>query len=177
MHQPPLVERRSLVVLGDQTGNVSGLLKAFLLGVPSSAAQTEFVRDASALLGIQASDLRPFQRERLPAFRNIHDLARVYEQSNGVCHPSIGGVALCVTQLLQLFRYCILASICAWSCWLTHSRETDTSRAEVADPSPINTRPSLAYAQGHLLLRCSLHHALWTTSRPLQCRQSRWPSN
>ncbi|KAL2867847.1 type I polyketide synthase [Aspergillus lucknowensis] len=105
MHRPLQVDRLNLVVLGDQTSNVSALLKILLLGAPQSVAQTEFLRDASAALRAQSDRLRPFQREHLPAFKNIHDLARLYHESSGVCHPSISSALLCVTQLLQIFRY------------------------------------------------------------------------
>ncbi|PKX88468.1 type I polyketide synthase [Aspergillus novofumigatus IBT 16806] len=105
MHRPLQVERLNLVVLGDQTNNVSPLLKKLLLSAPHSVAQSEFIRDASAALRAQSDRLRPFQREHLPGFKSIHDLARIYEKSNGVCHPSISSALLCVTQLLQIFRY------------------------------------------------------------------------
>jgi hypothetical protein len=104
MHRPLQVERLNLVVLGDQTNNVSALLKKLLLSAPHSVAQSEFIRDASAALRAQSDRLRPFQREHLPGFKSIHDLARIYEKSNGVCHPSISSALLCVTQLLQIFR-------------------------------------------------------------------------
>jgi hypothetical protein len=105
MHHPLQVERLNLVVLGDQTSNVSTLLKKLLLEVPQSATQTEFIRDASAALRAQSHRLRPFQREHLQSFKSIHDLARIYQESNGICHPSISSALLCVTQLLQIFRY------------------------------------------------------------------------
>ncbi|KAL3448058.1 melanin synthase [Aspergillus insuetus] len=105
MHQRLPVDRLNLVVLGDQTSNVSALLKRLLLAAPHSVAQTEFIRDASAALRAQSDRLRPFQRAHLPSFKNIHDLARIYHESHGACHPSISSVLLCVTQLLQIFRY------------------------------------------------------------------------
>ncbi|KAF7157280.1 hypothetical protein CNMCM5623_001403 [Aspergillus felis] len=83
MHRPIQVERLNLVVLGDQTNNVSALLKKLLLGAPYSVAQSEFIRDASAALRAQSDRLRPFQREHLPGFKTIHDLAKIYEESNG----------------------------------------------------------------------------------------------
>ncbi|KAL4865957.1 hypothetical protein BDV12DRAFT_199617 [Aspergillus spectabilis] len=105
MYRPLQVERLNLIVLGDQTSNVSALLKKLLLEVPQSVAQTEFIRDSSAALRAQSDRLRPFQREHLPGFKNIHDVARIYHESNGICHPSISSALLCVTQLLQIFRY------------------------------------------------------------------------
>ncbi|KAL2846353.1 melanin synthase [Aspergillus pseudoustus] len=105
MHRPLQVDRLNLVLLGDQTSNVSALLKKLLLTAPHSVAQTEFIRDASAALRAQSDRLRPFQRVHLPSFTNIHDLARIYHESHGVCHPSISSALLCVTQLLQIFRY------------------------------------------------------------------------
>ncbi|GFF67491.1 conidial yellow pigment biosynthesis polyketide synthase [Aspergillus lentulus] len=105
MHRPLQVECLNLVVLGDQTNNVSALLKKLLLSAPYSVAQSEFIRDASEALRAQSERLRPFQREHLPGFQSIHDLARIYEKSKGVCHPSISSALVCVTQLLQIFRY------------------------------------------------------------------------
>jgi iron transport multicopper oxidase len=104
MHRPLQVECLNLVVLGDQTNNVSALLKKLLLSAPCSVTQSEFIRDASAALRAQSDRLRPFQREHLPGFKSIHDLARIYEKSKGVCHPSISSALLCITQLLQIFR-------------------------------------------------------------------------
>jgi iron transport multicopper oxidase len=108
MHQRVPVDRLNLVVLGDQTSNVSALLKRLLLAAPHSVAQTEFIRDASAALRAQSDRLRPFQRAHLPSFKNIHDLARIYHETHGACHPSISSVLLCVAQLLQIFRYVVL---------------------------------------------------------------------
>ncbi|KAL2802404.1 melanin synthase [Aspergillus granulosus] len=105
MHRKLQVDRLNLVILGDQTSNVSTLLKRLLLAAPHSVAQTEFIRDASAALRAQSDRLRPFQRVHLPSFKNIHDLAGIYHESHGVCHPSISSTLLCVTQLLQIFRY------------------------------------------------------------------------
>jgi hypothetical protein len=102
--QTETTDRRTLVVFGDQTSNVSSIAKQLFLGVPHSAAATEFLRDASAALMAQRDRLRPFQRNHLPDFKNIHDMARIYDEANGVCHPSITSVMLCATQLLQLFR-------------------------------------------------------------------------
>lgn len=104
MNRSQTPDRRTLVVFGDQTSNVSSIARQLLLGVPQSAAATEFVRDASAALMAQKGRLRPFQRDILPDFKNIHDMARIYDEANGVCHPSITSVMLCTVQLLQLFR-------------------------------------------------------------------------
>ncbi|KAH9825742.1 Conidial yellow pigment biosynthesis polyketide synthase [Teratosphaeria destructans] len=94
-----------LVIFGDQTSDISSLLKTLLLQVPQSAAQTDFIRAASAALRAQADSLRPCQRSGLAQFRSIHDLADVYCTNHGRCHAAINGALLCVTQLLQLFRY------------------------------------------------------------------------
>lgn len=104
MHQSETTDRWTLVVFGDQTSNVSSVAKQLFQGVPQSAAATEFLRDASAALMAQRDRLRPFQRIDLPDFKNLHDMARIYEEAGGVCHPSITSVMLCATQLLQLFR-------------------------------------------------------------------------
>ncbi|OKP10856.1 Conidial yellow pigment biosynthesis polyketide synthase [Penicillium subrubescens] len=105
MHRPSKADQLTLVVVGDQTSNVSALIKRLLLGAPHSVAQSSFVRDASAALRAQSDRLRPFQREHLPYFKDIHELARIYYDTNGVCHPSISSALLCVTQLLQVIRY------------------------------------------------------------------------
>lgn len=105
MHRSPQADQLNLVVVGDQTSNVSALLKRLLLGAPHSVAQSDFLRDASAALRAQSDRLRPFQREHLPHFKDIHELARIYQDTNGVCHPSISSALLCVTQLLQVIRY------------------------------------------------------------------------
>lgn len=105
-------DRRTLVVFGDQTTNVSIIAKQLFLGVSQSAAATEFIRDASAALMTQKDRLRPFQRKDLPEFKNLYDMARIYEEAGGVCHPSITSVILCATQLLQLFRLVSFTSFC-----------------------------------------------------------------
>lgn len=105
-------DRRTLVVFGDQTTNVSSIAKQLFLGVAQSAAATEFLRDASAALMTQKDRLRPFQRKDLPEFKNLYDIARIYEEAGGVCHPSITSVILCATQLLQLFRLVAFNSYC-----------------------------------------------------------------
>jgi iron transport multicopper oxidase len=105
MHRPSQTDQLDFVVLGDQTSNVSTLLKRLLLGAPHSVAQSEFLRDVSVALRAQSDRLRPFQREHLPPFKDIHELARIYQDTNGVCHPSISSALLCVTQLLQIIRW------------------------------------------------------------------------
>ncbi|KAH8690471.1 beta-ketoacyl synthase [Talaromyces proteolyticus] len=98
-------DRLNVVLLGDQTSNVSSLLRKLLLDAPHSVSQSEFIRDASAALKGAYDRLRPFQREKLPLFKNVHELAKIYQEGNGECHPSIASALLCVTQLLQIFRY------------------------------------------------------------------------
>jgi hypothetical protein len=104
MDESKTSDRRTLVVFSDQTSNVSSIAKQLFLGVPHSAAATEFLRDASAALMALRSNLRPFQRNDLPDFKSLHDMARIYDEAGGACHPSITSVMLCATQLLQLFR-------------------------------------------------------------------------
>ncbi|KAF7596627.1 hypothetical protein BBP40_000549 [Aspergillus hancockii] len=98
-------EQLNLVVFGDQTNNASSLVKQLLLEAPQSVAQTEFLRGASAVLRTPVCRLHTVQRKGLPPCKNVHELARLYEDTDGVCHPAISSALLCVTQLLQIFRY------------------------------------------------------------------------
>lgn len=104
MRRPSQEDRLNLVLLGDQTSNISGLLRKLLLDAPHSASQSEFIRDAGAALKGAYDRLRPFQREKLTLFKNVHDLSKIYQEGNGECHPSIASALLCVTQLLQIIR-------------------------------------------------------------------------
>lgn len=98
----------NVVIFGDGTSNISTLLHKLMLRVSQSASQSEFIQNAGAALTTQAQLLHPGQRQSLPPFRNIHDLVRIYQESNGVCHPAIGSALLCITQLLQVFQYATL---------------------------------------------------------------------
>lgn len=103
MHQQ-IPKRLSLVLLGDQTINISPPLKKLLQGSRYSIAQSEFIRNTSIALRAQVDRLHHFQREHLPSFQNVHDLVAIYYESNGDCHPAISSVLLCITQLLQIFK-------------------------------------------------------------------------
>ncbi|KAJ6023470.1 hypothetical protein N7460_013865 [Penicillium canescens] len=105
MRRPNQTEERHLVLFGDQVGNVSSLAKRLLLDAPQSVAQSDFARDVSTTLSLLSDRLRPFHREHLPRFDTVHNLATIYHESNGACHPAISSTLLAVVQFLQLFRY------------------------------------------------------------------------
>jgi hypothetical protein len=98
-------QERHLVLLGDQVGNFSLLAKRLLLDAPQSVSQSDFVRDVSTTLSSLSDRLRPFHREHLPRFDTVHNLATIYNESNGACHPAVASTLLAVVQFLQLFRY------------------------------------------------------------------------
>ncbi|KAJ6076887.1 hypothetical protein N7499_008868 [Penicillium canescens] len=105
MRRPNQTEERHLVLFGDQVGNVSSLAKRLLLDAPQSVAQSDFARDVSTTLSLLSDGLRPFHREHLPRFDTVHNLATIYHESRGACHPAISSTLLAVVQFLQLFRY------------------------------------------------------------------------
>lgn len=96
----------SIVIFGDGTSNISALLQKLLLLAPHSVSQGEFIRRAGEVLRAQAH-LLYLERQSLPPFTSIHDLASNYRENNGICHPAISSVLLCVVQLLQVFQYAI----------------------------------------------------------------------
>jgi hypothetical protein len=94
----------SVVVFGDGTNNVSGLLPSLLLQASHSVSQAEFIRHVGIALEARLHRLNPYQRKSIPDFKDVHDLATIYQERKGVCHPAISSALLCVTQLLQIFR-------------------------------------------------------------------------
>lgn len=105
MSRPNQPQERHLVLLGDQTSNVSSLAKRLLLDAPQSVHQSDFVRDTSTTLSGLSDRLRPFHRENLPRFDTVYALATIYYESNRACHPAIASTLLAIVQFLQLFQY------------------------------------------------------------------------
>lgn len=107
--RPAKMDSMSLVIFGDGTSDISALLQKLLLLVPHSASQSEFIRHTGIALRAQVQLICPGQRQSLPPFTSIHDLLRIYQESNGICHPAISSVLICIAQLLQVFKYAALS--------------------------------------------------------------------
>ncbi|KAL4925682.1 uncharacterized protein BDV17DRAFT_300198 [Aspergillus undulatus] len=90
----------TLVLFGDGSSNFSSQLEAILLKRALSSWQSEFIRQVDAALAVH------FQHINLPSSSiRIHDLAILYQKTNGACHPAVSSVLLCLVQLLQIFQH------------------------------------------------------------------------
>ncbi|KAL3469059.1 hypothetical protein BJX99DRAFT_265554 [Aspergillus californicus] len=98
---PPEIVR--FTIFGDQAASAPSILSSLAQCTPRGRLQAEFVDSASEALCKYVNRLPPQSRRYLPAFEHLRDLVRIYLESNGVCHPAVGSVVVCIAQILQMW--------------------------------------------------------------------------